>query len=216
MIFSLNEIEATGKRAARGAGFSWGLAEEVGKAARWLSAYGLPGPEILADLLRSNDGVNYDDLAPISAVGVWEAPAGLLCPLVAGAAISDRAADIAAGHQIRLGTTAHPLLLAPFVSSVAYLAQMQAALSWDGVVIGLNPTEVKFEGKREALTTQTANSVVCQLSGVSFAGERPAEKGRDVDADTWSILNKLAGRTYAPATEASRLTGAGAGLNDND
>jgi hypothetical protein len=29
-------------------------------------------------------------------------------------------------------------------------------------------------------------------------------------------LNDLASRVYAPATEASRLTGAGAGLNDND
>ena len=29
-------------------------------------------------------------------------------------------------------------------------------------------------------------------------------------------LNDLASRVYAPATEASRLAGAGAGLNDND
>jgi hypothetical protein len=29
-------------------------------------------------------------------------------------------------------------------------------------------------------------------------------------------LNSYAHRTYAPATEASRLAGAGAGLNDND
>ena len=43
MTFSLNEIEAIGKRAARGAGLPWGLAEEAGKAARWLTARGLPG-----------------------------------------------------------------------------------------------------------------------------------------------------------------------------
>ena len=32
----------------------------------------------------------------------------------------------------------------------------------------------------------------------------------------WDVLNDLAARTYVPATEASRLAGAGAGLTDND
>ncbi|MDP4784892.1 MAG: DUF3726 domain-containing protein, partial [Alphaproteobacteria bacterium] len=31
-----------------------------------------------------------------------------------------------------------------------------------------------------------------------------------------TVLNSFAKNTYAPATEASRLAGAGAGLNDND
>jgi hypothetical protein len=31
-----------------------------------------------------------------------------------------------------------------------------------------------------------------------------------------TVLNGFAKNTYAPATEASRLAGAGAGLNDND
>ena len=34
MTHSLNEIEATAKRAARGAGLSWGIAEEAAKDAR--------------------------------------------------------------------------------------------------------------------------------------------------------------------------------------
>ena len=34
MSFSLNEIEAMGRRAARGAGLHWGIAEEAGKAVR--------------------------------------------------------------------------------------------------------------------------------------------------------------------------------------
>ena len=38
----------------------------------------------------------------------------------------------------------------------------------------------------------------------------------EVDADVWAAWNMLAARTYVPATEASRLAGAGAGLTDND
>jgi len=32
----------------------------------------------------------------------------------------------------------------------------------------------------------------------------------------WAHLNKLAAKTYVPASEASRIAGAGAGLTDND
>ena len=37
-----------------------------------------------------------------------------------------------------------------------------------------------------------------------------------VAQSTWDALNALAAKTYGPATEASRLAGAGAGLTDND
>ncbi|NND22495.1 MAG: DUF3726 domain-containing protein, partial [Silicimonas sp.] len=39
MSYSLNEVEATAKKAARGAGYPWGLAEEAAKATRWLCAH---------------------------------------------------------------------------------------------------------------------------------------------------------------------------------
>ena len=39
---------------------------------------------------------------------------------------------------------------------------------------------------------------------------------RDVPAETWSVLDALAVRTYVPASDQSRAAGAGAGLSDND
>ena len=48
MNWSLNELDAMARKAARGAGYSWGLAEEAGRATRWLAAAGLPGPMCLA------------------------------------------------------------------------------------------------------------------------------------------------------------------------
>jgi len=38
----------------------------------------------------------------------------------------------------------------------------------------------------------------------------------DVDPTIWAALDAFAQKTYVPATEASRLKGAGAGLTDND
>ena len=40
---SLSEIETTSKRASRAAGFSWEIAEEVGKSIRLLELFGFPG-----------------------------------------------------------------------------------------------------------------------------------------------------------------------------
>ena len=42
-MYSLSEIETTSKRASKAAGFSWGLAEEIGKATSSLELFGLQG-----------------------------------------------------------------------------------------------------------------------------------------------------------------------------
>ncbi len=40
---SFSEIDTTAKRASKAAGFSWGMAEEIGKSIRSLELFGLPG-----------------------------------------------------------------------------------------------------------------------------------------------------------------------------
>ena len=43
VLKSLSEIETTSKRASKAVGFSWGIAEEVGKNTRLLEMFGMPG-----------------------------------------------------------------------------------------------------------------------------------------------------------------------------
>lgn len=45
---------------------------------------------------------------------------------------------------------------------------------------------------------------------------RIANTGMAIDRERWSRLMQFAHRTYVPATERSRLEGAGAGMIDND
>ena len=40
---SLSEIDTISKRASRGSGYDWGVAEEVGKNVRMLEMMGIPG-----------------------------------------------------------------------------------------------------------------------------------------------------------------------------
>lgn len=217
MTFSLNEIEAMGKRAARGGGYSWGIAEEAGKAARWLTAQGLPGPEELADILTVNDGKRYHEIAPASVDGEWTAAAGRLCPLIAGAALTDRAGEIAGGREMRLGPTAQPLLLAPYAAAVARLANVDVSLAWEGARLTFTPEgDFSAEGDASAINARSVDAVRCRAARNAINAPNANETGRAVDAETWSRLNAFAMRTYAPATEASRLAGAGSGLMDND
>lgn len=216
MTFSLNEIEATGKRAARGAGLDWGIAEEAGKAARWLTMHGLPGPEILAELLTRNDGKSYEELVPASADGIWRARSGWLCPLIAGAALSDRASEIAAGRVFETGPIAFPLLLAPYVACGARPRGVVFELTWPGVTLTLAPDGLAIAGAEATLSARIADGVKCRVAAEVRVPPRATESGRAVDAETWSRLSAFAHRMLAPATEASRLAGAGAGLTDND
>lgn len=217
MTFSLNEIEAMGTRAARGAGMDWGIAEEAGKAARWLSAHGLPGPELLAELLTQTDGMAYDKLAPVSTDGTWRAHSGTLCPLISGAALSDRVEHILAGGGIVLGPVVFPLLLAPYAAWGARALGISIELAWKGVTLTISSdADISVTGETTAVVARKAEGALCCRAEKATAAPRAHEPGRAVEAEAWSRLNGFAQRTFAPATEASRLRGAGAGLTDND
>lgn len=191
MSFALNEVEATAKKASRGAGYSWGLAEEAGKATRWLCGQGLDGVAILATALSRPDQT-------------------LACPLTRGAQLSDRAATLAE-HVITLRHVAQPALLLAFAAQVA--RQTGYCITVDcGVAKGVT------DGTRLSLTDAfppEADLVRVYLGGRLAEALALASRARPDEA-AWAELNRLAHRTYAPATEESRLLGAGAGLSDND
>lgn len=214
---SLSEIDALARKAARGAGYSWGLAEEAGRSVRWLSAYGLPGAASLALWLqrRQADPAAHQ---PVLADGRWRAPAGV-CPLVAGALLGDREAQLRDGQALRLDTVEQPLLA---LSAVARAVEGGAGTA----LLRIGEHDIVCRGERlhwpDALAPLCERAPLsAQLREHSQAGDahralEPSMAGRGVEADALAVLLGFAHRTYAPATEASRLAGAGAGITDND
>ncbi len=209
MNCSLNEIEATSKKAARGAGYSWGMAEEAGKAARWLCIQGQDGCAILAGFLGQNDGQVLANHRPRDLSGVWSAKSNL-CPLTAGAALSDCAHDLTT-DEITLSEVAYPALLLPFAARVAVRLGRFVELECDEVFATTNGTELHLDG-----TLPTHASKVTARLQTKMGLAVPRHTRGIPTPEVWAILNKFAHRTYAPATEESRLLGAGAGLSDND
>ena len=209
MTHSLNETEALCRKAARGAGYAWGLADEAGRAARWLEARGLLGLQALAGVLEECEGSDLAQMTP--RIGeVWRAD-GPLCPITTGAALADHAHLLDAG-PVRLGQMRHPMLLLPFVAA-ALRADGQASVTWPGAQIAVVPEGVAVQGMLGASDVSGVSVVLADATPLAPLTRRTR---CNIPDDLYTRLNTFAARTYAPATEASRLAGAGAGLTDND
>ncbi|MEK0165689.1 DUF3726 domain-containing protein [Phaeobacter sp. A36a-5a] len=216
MSHSLNEIEAMSKRAARGAGLSWGLAEEAAKGTRWLSSFGFPGTEMLADLLTMNDRIPSIDVSPVSLrAEVWHAPARRMSPLIAGAALSDCAVRLLERGKITMENVNFPLLAVPFMGGAALRLGRPVAAEWQGARLATDGKRLCVQGSSETLHSLLAERMVFSAPAEMTGQQEPVMRA-SVSNASWDQLGKFAHRTFAPATEESRLRGAGAGLSDND
>lgn len=109
---SLGELQALCVKATRGAGRAVGVAEDAGRAVRWLCARGHDGAGALIQLLQATDGQGAAELSPVVPV---YAPAGVaICPLALGGYLSDMG-EVPEGP---LGPVWSPLLMLPFLADV--------------------------------------------------------------------------------------------------
>jgi len=217
-LLSLAEIEAAAVKAARGAGSSWGMAEETGAAVRWLAAHGLPGPELLLRHLEAFDRRPWAAIAPVVAGRVWRAAGGgSLCPIAAGVALADRAAlDEGPGQRaVTLENVADPGLLLPFVALAARALDRPLRVAWPGTAAVVGAAGVAFETTEDGVLDRTAGRVVVEPAATAAELQQPQVAPRPVSFAVWRGLDRFAFRTYVPASEASRA-GAGAGTTDND
>ena len=212
---TLAEIEFYMRKAARAIQLDWGICEEAGKAARWLAAFDLPGPELLLKHLQVIEGRDYADFIPDCDRRVWQARGGLICPLIGGAALADRSAKTLAGSVFELADVSCPLLLAATVGQAARCHQTVFTTSWADVSVSCLGNGLSIDGNRDDLLLPNAIQVTCRKDVKSSARQLPSTLSYTIASDIWGQIDALAFRTYAPATAESRA-GAGAGLTDND
>ena len=82
-------------------------------------------------------------------------------------------------------------------------------------IAALDARECGQQTPRPPATTPRLMEALAAARGLADR-PRPANAARPVADALWARLEMLAARTYVPATEASRASGAGAGLSDND
>lgn len=194
---SLSEVEATVKKAARGCGYGWGLAGEAAFAARWLCAQQLDGCGLMAWLLKAVDeGMNPDT-----------------CPLRAGTQLSDTAHRLLT-PPVQFPLITIPALLLPFAASTAQATGQTISIEWQNMLAVTDGTALSLQSTGSAQYPE-ASEVIVSPGGVLTASAPAATRARP-DDNVWQTLLTYAHRTYAPMSEQSRLSGAGAGTSDND
>ncbi len=218
-LLSLGELESLVLKAVRGAGYSWGLSQEAGRAAAWLARHGLPAAEAFAKLLPIIDSQPAKALGPQIIKGQWLSVSSPLCPVVTGTAMSDFGWPGIGGcvdQPIELTQVACPIILVPFLSGCAVAAGRSLS-----IVSASGQLTVDREGQLVSggvFGDDQYATVHIVESGASVPDTNSAFKLRrraSVAAVEMQILEAMAHRTYVPASEQSR-SGAGAGLSDND
>jgi len=229
MSWSLGETAALALKAARGAGLSWGLAEEASAAVIWLHSNGLPGISALCSYLGNPDGKPRTDGA---------------CPILTGCALIDGAIPSPAkpGDTAEIGPVRAPLLLLPFVARLeggttwllasrpGHIAsgQMGSGQMGSGHMAsgrhangaGMHSGGIDGAGGDKWASHCLSGAAFCQLQRETRRQIKPPPREVLRLADHFACcierLGTFAHRTYAPATGQSRQSGAGAGLTDND
>ncbi|MCB2137208.1 MAG: DUF3726 domain-containing protein [Rhodobacteraceae bacterium] len=213
---SLPEIDALCTKAARGAGYAWGVAEEAGFACRWLAERRLPGPDIVAAYLDQHAERPWQNIAPANGRDWRRDGDGSLCPIAAGIAFADRASDLAAMGPIsaRFPAVNCPVLMLPFVWRVAFVSHQTLSVEATDWKVRLGPQSLDvvgapadpgFSGDGDVVITATPDQA--RQACLAEAGELSARALR--------ILERFSQQTYVPASALSRA-GAGAGESDND
>ena len=217
-VVSPNEIESAVKRAVRGAGFAWGLAEDMAKAVRWLETRGAPGLTVLADHLEMIEGLDSQAMAVVIEGQRWCPAGGFLSPVLAGPALSDAAAVVAASEAFTLTRVAAPLLLAPFAAAVSEVTRQPVRMAWPNAELECANGTVRCDTSLATLASPAPGDVRITLAQSPGQARvlATSQAGIAVDPALWKRLSVFVGRTYVPASALSRSKGAGAGSIDND
>ena len=201
---SLSEIDTTSKRATRGAGFSWGIAEEVGKNMRLLELYGLPGIKNLNKFLKDYKEKKFQKITLISENN--NANKYPFCPIILGTNFIDQVNLLDKKNNIQISNVAFPILFLPFASRASEIVGKKIFLKIEEKEFLLNLNQSIYSNylKNEVLE-------ICNTINISFI-----ENKNSFNENEWKELYKLSEDTFVEETESLKIGAAGAGLTDND
>ena len=202
---SSSEINTISKRAARAAGYSWGIAEEVGKCISSIEMFGIPGVENLNNYFKTIKDIKPEGPKQIEKTNKLNDKS--LCPIYTGLKLIDDYKSVDEIKILKFIKLDYPLLLLPFINKLSYLIGKRIQVSIDDINAECNlNTCMLADHKIKSLIIKKANTVTITI----------LENLDNFSSETWNELYKISTETFVEETEKSKQTGAGAGLQDND
>ena len=202
---SFSEIETTSKRASKAAGFSWGVAEEIGKNMRNLEMFGLPGVKNLNLYLKKIKKTPSEKPKKIEKKNKPNTKE--FCPIYCGIAFLDNCKNLESLKIIKFFNVSYPLLFLPFLSRASDIIGKKISVKYEKNNFLLNFDKTIFSNN---INNDKAISKAKEIS-VEFL-----ENNNSFSTKEWKELYRLSEETFVEETENLKKKGAGAGLTDND
>ena len=199
---SLSEIDTTSKRASKAAGFSWGVAEEIGKAIRSLELFGLPGIKNLNLYLNKIEKNHPKKVNKIDK----ENKNKELCPIYCGVAFLDQCQKLEILKHIKFYNVSYPFLILPFISKASEILGKK-------ILIHFNKSSFLMNFNKSILLKNSEKQVIDSVEKISIEF---LENENSFSDQEWKELYRISEKTFVEETDSLKEKGAGAGLTDND
>ena len=201
---SFSEIDTTAKRASKAAGFSWGMAEEIGKSIRSLELFGLPGIINLNSYLKK---IKKKHPKKIEKIEKENKTIGKeLCPIYSGVAFLDRCLELEKLKSLKFYNVNYPLLMIPFISRASEIMSKKILVQYDNSSFLLN-----FDKSIFSKNIDKQAQSIAKVVSIEFIENKNSFSEQD-----WKELYKLSEETFVDESDSSKAKAAGAGLTDND
>ena len=203
-MITFSEIETTTKRASKAAGFSWGVAEEIGKSIRSLELFGLPGIINLNQYLKKIKEKHPTKILKIGKENKTNDKE--LCPIYSGVAFLDRCLELEKLKSLKFYNVSYPLLMLPFISRASEIMSKKILVQFDSSSFLLN-----FDKSIFSKNIEKQSQSIAKVVNIEFI-----ENKNSFSEQEWKELYKLSEETFVDESDSLKTTAAGAGLTDND
>ena len=201
---SLSEIDTISKRASKAKGFSWGVAEEIGKCVKQLELFGLPGIKNLYQYLKIYDQNKFQKIKLISKLNISENK--FHCPISSGISFLDQIKSLEKLKSLEFNKIAYPILFLSFASRASEVLGKKILVKLDEKEFILNFNQSIFGNYSKNEIWENANSV-----SINFL-----DNNNSFSEDEWKEMTKFANETFVEESDELKEKSAGAGLTDND
>ena len=200
---SFSEIDTTSKRASKAAGFTWGIAEEIGKNMINLEMFGLPGIKNLNLYFRKIK--KKPNEKPKNIEKKNKPKSKEFCPIYCGVAFLDNCKKLENLKLIKFFNVSYPLLFLPFLSRSSNIVGKKILVKYEKNNFLLN-----FD---KSIFSNNNNKIVSKAKEISIEF---LENNNSFSLKEWKELYKLSEETFVKESDSLKKKGAGAGLTDND
>tara|TARA_B100001250_G_scaffold220129_1_gene188829 strand:+ start:434 stop:1042 length:609 start_codon:yes stop_codon:yes gene_type:complete len=202
-MISFSEIDTTVKRATKAAGFSWGIAEEVGKNIRLLEMFGLPGIKNINQYFKIYKNDKFDDIKTILKSNV---PNKYYCPIIVGTTFFDQSSALIEFNEVEIKNLAFPLLFIPFISRTSEVIGKR-------IFLKIDDKEFLFNFNQSIYSNYLSGDIIEKSEIIKL---KLLENKNSFSDNDWTELYKLSERTFVEESDELKQKSAGAGLTDND